>query len=156
MRGYDSAVIAEIERKEAVIALSRPQAEELSRLIDLTFQSIPRPEITLRVARARDDEWNVSPERALELAAEDPETDWRDVPKEKTESYQEYFTFADAKGWRFYLPAFMTHYLSEFPDYGWDAVYEACVSMARVEELTEAELKLVKKFVELCDRYEEH
>ena len=47
----------------------------------------------------------------------------QDVPKDKTEAYQEYFTFSDPAGWRFYLPAFMSHYLSEFPDYGYDAVY---------------------------------
>lgn len=87
---------------------------------------------------------------------QDSESDWRDVPKEKTEAYQEYFTFSDAEGWRFYLPAFMCHYLSEFPDYGWDAVYDACKSKEHIEALTDEELAVVDKFLEFCDSHEDH
>ena len=82
--------------------------------------------------------------------------DWRDVPKRKTEVYQEYFTFADPPGWRFYLPAFMTHYLSEFPDYGYDAVRWACRNPEHIGELTEEELEVVNRFLDLCSRYEQH
>ena len=117
--------------------------------------SIPKPAITLRVARALDDEWTVSPERAEELAREDLETDWREVPKEKTEAYQEYFNFSDASGWRFYLPAFMDHYLSEFPNYGFDAVYWACSSQKHCRGFSDDELAVVERFLDLCGRYEE-
>jgi hypothetical protein len=151
-RGYDSAEIARIEQAEA----GRREAEELRQIIDQVFTSIKKPAITLRVARALDDEWNISHKRAAELALEDPETDWRDVSKEKTEAYQEYFTFSDPPGWRFYLPAFMSHYLSEFPDYGYDAVYCACSSRKHIDDLTADELSVVDRFLELCHRYEDH
>lgn len=149
-RGYDPVSVACIERAEA----GQREADALRQRIDETFTSIPKPSTTLRVARALDDEWWITEERAAELALEDPETDWRDVPKAKTEAYQEYFTFSDPPGWRFYLPAFMSHYLTEFPDYGYDSVYWACCRREHIGELTEEELAVVDKFLELCHRYE--
>jgi hypothetical protein len=149
-RGYDPATIARIELDE----LAWREADELIQAIDRTFISIARPRITLRVARALDDEWNVSDERAAELSKEDPETDWREIPEEKTAAYQEYFTFSDSEGWRFYLPAFMTHYLREFPHYGCDAVYWACAGRTRFDHLTAEELAVVDKFVALCHKHE--
>ena len=107
-RGYDPNEIVRIQSAE----VGKLEADDLVRTIDRVFVSIPVPPITLRVALALDDEWNISDERAGELAKQDPETDWRDVPKDKTEAYQEYFTFSDPAGWRFYLPAFMSHYLA--------------------------------------------
>ena len=151
-RGYDPSEVARIEQAEA----GQREAGELRKLIDRTFTSIPKPETTLRVARALDDEWTITPQRAAELALEDSESDWRDVPKEKTEAYQEYFTFSDPPGWRFYLPAFMTHYLTEFPDYGYDAVYWACSRRDHIGDLTEDELAVVDRFLDLCHRYECH
>ncbi len=150
-RGYDPAAIARIEAAER----GCPEGEELRQLIDRTFTSIPKPATTLRVARALDDEWTITNERATELALEDPETDWRDVPKEKTEGYQEYFIFSDAPGLRFYLPAFMSHYLSGFPDYGYDAVYWACVRRVHFDALAEDEIAVVDKFLALCHKYEQ-
>ncbi len=151
-RGYDPSEVARIEKAEE----GQREADELIRVIDRVFTSIPRPTTTLRVARALDDEWTVSPQRATELSREDPETDWRDVPKKKTEAYQEYFTFADPPGRRFYLPAFLTHYLSEFPDYGYDAVYLACRNPEHIGELSAEELEVVNRFLDLCRRYEQH
>jgi len=149
-RGYDPREVARIEADEVAWG----EAAELITLIDRVFADIPVPRITLRVGRALDDEWNVSEERGAELAKEDPETDWREVPEEKTRAYQEYFTFADPPGWRFYLPAFMTHYLREFPDYGYDAVYWACTRRTHLDDLTADELGIVDKFVALCHKYE--
>ncbi len=134
---------------------ARCEAEKLHKVIDETFTNIPKPLITQRVARALDDEWNVSVERSKELAKDDPETDWREVSKEKTEAFQEYFTFSNASGIRFYLPAYMTHYLSEFPGYGYDAVYWTCVRKADFEQLTESELKVIEDFLALCNKYEQ-
>lgn len=151
-RGYDPNEIARIELEEE----GKLEADDLVRIIDRVFISIPKPLITLRVARALDDEWNISDERAAELAQDDTETDWRDVPKEKTEGCQEYFTFSNPAGWRFYLPAFMSHYLSEFPDYGYDAVYWACIGRDHFEALTAEEVSVADKFVALCHKYENH
>jgi hypothetical protein len=151
-RGYDPAEIARIEQDEE----GRREADALRKLVDQTFASIPKPTTTLRVARALDDEWNISTARATELALQDPEIDWREVSKEKTETYQEYFTFSDPAGWRFYLPAYMSHYLAEFPGYGYDAVYWACTDQKNAGDLTKAELAVVDQFLELCHRYEQH
>lgn len=151
-RGYDPSEIARIEQAEE----GQREAEELRQIIDQVFASSKKPATTLRVARALDDEWTVSPNRAAELALEDPETDWRDISKEKTENYQEYFTFSDPPGWRFYLPAFMSHYLSEFPNYGYNAVYDACSSRKYICDLTTDEISVVDRFLDLCHRYEEH
>jgi len=149
-RGYDPDEIARIKLAEE----GQREADELIRLIDQVFTSIPKPRTTLSVARALDDEWIISEERAAELAKEDPETDWRDVPEEKTRACQEYFTFSDAPGWRFYLPAFMTHYLREFPGYGYDAVCWACAGRTHFDDLTADELAVVEKFTALCHKYE--
>lgn len=151
-RGYDPNEIVRIQSAE----VGKLEADDLVRTIDRVFVSIPVPPITLRVARALDDEWNISDERAGELAKQDQETDWRDVPKDKTEAYQEYFTFSDPAGWRFYLPAFMSHYLSEFPDYGYDAVYWAGTRRTHFDALTPDEVAVVDKFVALCHKYEMH
>lgn len=150
-RGYDSVTIARIEVDEVAWG----EGEELIRLIDQVFVSIPRPATTLRVARALDDEWIVSEERVAELAKEDPETDWREVSDDRTAGCQEYFTFAHSPGgWRFYLPAYMTHYLREFPGGGEDAVYDACIRRTHFDDLTADELAVVEKFVALCQKYE--
>jgi hypothetical protein len=149
-RGYDPDEIARIEADE----VAWREAAELIQLIDEVFTAIPKPKVTLLGARALDDEWIVSEERMAELAKQDPETDWREVSEEKTAACQEYFTFADAPGWRFYLPAYMTHYLREFPGYGCDAVYNACVGRMHLDDLTAEELDVVEKFVALCQKYE--
>ncbi|MGJ8654836.1 MAG: DUF6714 family protein [Akkermansiaceae bacterium] len=151
-RGYDPSEITRIKKAEAGYA----EALKLRDLIENTFTSIPKPKITLRVARGLDDEWEISPQRLTQLSLEDPESNWREISKAKTECYQEYFTFSDPEGWRFYLPAYMCHYLSEFPDYGYDAVYTACSSRQQIKELTEEELKILDRFLELCNQYESH
>ena len=48
----------------------------------------------------------------------------------------------------------MTHYLREFPGYGHDAVYWACVERTHIDDLTADELAVVEKFVALCQKYE--
>ena len=149
-RGYDPGEVARIRLAEE----GNREANHLRDIIHRVFTLIPKPLITLRVARALDDEWTVSAERAIELAWEDAEDDWRTVPREKTEAYQEYFTFSDPPGWRFYLPAFMCHYLEEFPGYGYDAVYWACVQRDKLTALTPDEIAVVDKFVALCHKYE--
>ena len=78
--GYDPAAVARLELAEA----GHREADQLRALINNSFVTVPRARITLRVARALDDEWTISDERAVELANEDPETDWREVSEEKT------------------------------------------------------------------------
>ncbi|WOO41136.1 DUF6714 family protein [Rubellicoccus peritrichatus] len=118
------------------------------------FREVPSPRITLHVARAYDDEWTVSQERGEELKAKDTERTWQEVSDSKMECFQEYFTFSDAEGWRFYLPAFMSHFLRDFPNGGWVAV---CTAVRRPDDrlslLNEGQRRCVEEFSALCDAY---
>ncbi|QYY36165.1 DUF6714 family protein [Ruficoccus sp. ZRK36] len=149
-RGYEADEIARIELSEE----GHLEATKLLKRIDQTFVNIPKPAITLSVAREIDECWTVTPKRAAELALEDPETDWREVSKEKVKAFQEYFSFSDAPGWRFYLPAFMSHYLRDFPHNGYNAVYQACLNREHIDELPKAEMEIVDAFVSLCQKYD--
>jgi hypothetical protein len=91
------------------------EAQILATRLREVFGDPSKPAITLNVARGYDDEWTLSDERVAELAAPDPEEHWWEVSAEAVQSFQEYFTFSDAEGWRFYLPAFLRHYLEGFP-----------------------------------------
>jgi hypothetical protein len=152
LRGYDSDTIARIELDEE----ARSEALALIPRIESAFANIARPGITLHVARGYDDEWEISDERYLELTMMDAEVDWHDVSDEAIETYQEYFSFSDADGWLFYLPAFMCHYLRGFPNCGWDSVYYACEVPMHVNFLNEAQSQCVSEFLGLCHKWEEH
>ena len=149
-RGYDGDTLAQIELEEK----ARTEAAALILEIEKSFVGIPRPRITLSVARGYDDEWLLSEERVSELAAQDTEQSWTDVSDESMQSCQEYFMFSDAEGWRFYLPAYLCHYLRGFPNFGWDAVYWACASATHIDLLTEPQLRCVDSFLTLCHEYE--
>ncbi len=149
-RGYDAVSIAWITARES----ARAEGALLIAEIDAAFAGVPRPVITLHVARGYDDEWHLSADRVRELTALDPEKSWSEVTDEAIQSFQEYFTFSDAEGWRFYLPAFLCHYLRHFPDCGWDAVYWACIRRDRIDLLNEAQLRCLDRFVGLCHKYE--
>lgn len=148
-------------RKEAIADLyviwcaAHAEAMNLGGRLPAVFGDPPRPRITLHVARGLDDEWNLSEERIAELSALDPEQHWTEVSAESTRRFQEYFTFSDAEGWRFYLPAFLRHYLAEFPLSGWDAVYWACVERKHFDLFTPEQVAFVDEFVSLCRSWEE-
>src|SRR5688572_19420016 len=91
VRGYERATIAERERVER----ARKEAAALIVKIEEAFNGVPRPRITLRVARGYDDEWNLSEGRVRELSAGDPEYDWTDVEDQAIKCFQEYFSFSD-------------------------------------------------------------
>lgn len=150
-RGYDPTSIAEAER--AIRA--RTAAQAMIKRIEQTFGAIPRPRITLGVARAYDNEWTPSDERIAEVTALDPEQDWRDVADEAMKSHQEYFTFSDAEGCRFYLPAYMCMYLRGFPYDGHDTAYWACTDPTKLEALTAAERDCVAAFMDLCHEFDD-
>ena len=118
--------------------------------LDDAFRGVPRPNITKRVARGFDDGWVLSDERGQELTALDPEQDWHEVTKEDTNTFQEYFNFSDAEGWRFYLPAFIRYYLEDLESPEGDAVYWACtLPKPKFDLLTPAQMKCVKDFLEI-------
>jgi Family of unknown function (DUF6714) len=117
--------------------------------IAVAFADVLRPAITHSVARGYDDEWTLTPERGRELAARDPEHSWDEVSDRAIENFQEYFSFSDAEGWRFYLPAHMSYYLRHFPRCGYYAVYDACVSRRYFDLLTPEQVACVDEFLAL-------
>ena len=130
------------------------EAQLLAARLPEVFGDPPRPSITLHVARGYDDEWMLSMERGKELTAMDPEQHWTEVSAEAVASFQEYFTFSDAEGWRFYLPAYLRHYLAEFPLYGWTAVHTACVCRDHFDLLTREQVAFIDEFLALCRTWE--
>ena len=130
------------------------EALKLAARLPGVFGDPPRPRITLSVARGYDDEWTLSNERVAELRAFDPEQHWMEVSAEAVQSAQEYFNYADAEGWRFYLPAFLQHYLAGFPLYQWGAVHTACVRRDHFDLISAEQVAFVDEFLTLCQKWE--
>ena len=131
------------------------EGRKLAVRIPAVFGSPLRPRITLHVARGYDDEWFLTEERVAELSALDPEQHWQDVTAEAARTFQEYFSFSDDEGWLFYLPAFIHHYLADFPTGGYDAVFFACVQKKRSTGLLNPEqLAFLEEFTALCHRWQ--
>lgn len=135
-------------------AAANAEAQNLAARIPLVFGDPPRPRITLHVARGYDDEWTLSESRVAELAALDPELHWTEVTDDAIQCFQEYFCFTDGEGCRFYLPAYLRHYLAGFPLSGWDAVRFACENRLYFDLLTNAQIEFVNEFLELCRVWE--
>jgi len=132
-------------------SLPKPAAELLER-IEREFQGVPRPRITKHVARGLDDEWFLSDERGAELAKLDPEHDWHEVSDEDVQKFNEYFSFSDEEGWRFYLPAYMSYYLRNYSDRYMNPVQFAYrYSPERLALLTPAQKRCVEEFVALSE-----
>jgi len=148
-RGYGREAIARIEWEEE----ARAAAEALIPLVRKAFPGTPRPRITLSVARGYDDEWNLTEERIAELTAQDTEQTWEDVSDVAIELHQEYFSFSDAEGWLFYLPAYLCHYLHEFPEGGHDAVCSECEILRHPDLLNEEQRQCIWAFMDLCRKY---
>lgn len=151
------------ELKDSGYDLTNPDVEEyveicrrIDKLIEdihAAYDGVPRPLTTLHVGRALDDEWFISPQRAEELRLLDPEQTWQEVPKEKIEYFQEYFTFSDPEGWRFYLPAFMLAFLKEFPNNGFVAICSAARDRTHIDLLTKSQLQCLTDFTTLCRQF---
>lgn len=148
-RGYSPETLDEYDlRRQA-----RAEARQLAAKLPQVFGNPRRPQITLRVARGIDDEWNLSDTRAAELEAQDSAYQWDEVTRKETETFQEYFCYADAAGVLFYLPAFLHHYLAEFPDGGYGAVVNACQRRDHFELVNSAQIALVDEFLALCAKW---
>ncbi len=75
--------------------------------IERAFDGVARDDgITLHEARALDD-YASDTERA-QARLRDTESRWQDVPEEDIEREYTIFSFLDDKGFRYYLPAYMT------------------------------------------------
>ena len=148
-RGYDTRSLA----MGKIVSQARQEAAKLIPIIEDAFRGVPRPQITLHVARALDDEWNLSEERHAELRAMDPEENWEDVDGNVAVCFFEYFTFSDDEGWRFYLPVLIRHYLLHFPDSAEDNVSDACKKRTHMGLLNAVQLECVDRFLALCHKY---
>ncbi|QIF01784.1 DUF6714 family protein [Roseimicrobium sp. ORNL1] len=149
-RGYDRAALDQYDQwREA-----HREAQVLAARLPQVFGNPPRPRITLNVATGLDNEWNLADERIAELSARDPEQHWMEVTAEAVRDCRHYFTFSDAEGWRFYLPAFLQHGLAGFPNGDHDAVYHACVSRKHVDLLTTEQLAFLDEFTALCHKWQ--
>ncbi|RBP44186.1 hypothetical protein DES53_1045 [Roseimicrobium gellanilyticum] len=130
------------------------EALALAARLPEVFGDPPRPAITRSVARGLDDEWILTEERYTELLAQDSEQHWMDVTAEDVKNCQEYFSFSDAEGCRFYYPAYLRHYLEGFPLYWFTAVREACIFRTHLELLSEKQLEFIDEFMKLCATWE--
>jgi hypothetical protein len=118
------------------------------------FGNPPRPAITRSVARGLDDEWILTEERYAALSAQDSEQHWMDVPAEDVKNCQEYFTFSDVEGCRYYYPAYLRHYLEGFPLYHYTAVVWAHACRTHVDLLSQEQLAFLDEFMKLCATWE--
>ena len=134
--------------------VAHEEAMDLAARLPDVFGNPSRPRITLHVAQGYDDEWNLSEDRIAELAALDPEQHWMDITMEATRQFQGYFCFSDPEGWRFYLPAFLRHYLADFPLSYWDAVVFACQSRTHFELFTARQVAFVDEFLTLYQKWD--
>ena len=88
---------------------------ELIALIAAAFAGVSRDGgITLQEARAKDD--YATPAEQFAARSRDTESHWDEIPEEKLVEYHDVHAFLDAKGLRFYLPAFMTSIVRELGD----------------------------------------
>ncbi|MCP5551531.1 MAG: hypothetical protein H7A53_11635 [Akkermansiaceae bacterium] len=148
-------------RKDAIDGLyeiwchAHAEAMVLAEELFDVFGDPPRPLVTLHVARGYDDEWFLSKERGEELAAMDKESHWYEVTNEQCANFQEYFTFSDPEGWRFYMPAFLRHYLSEFPLCHRPAVHDACVTRRFFDLFSDRQIAYIDRFLKLCRTWED-
>ena len=103
------------------------------------------------MARALDDEWNLSPERQTELLQKDQEQSWTDITDDEIESFDDILTFLDADGYLFYLPAFMSYALRRHSDsasFALDAATFACANSAeRLHLFTPSQMRCVIDFL---------
>jgi len=82
------------------------RVDELRELIEEAFAGVTRGEgVTLHEALARDDYAN--PEQLAAARARDEDTDWHDVNREVMAAHCEFFSYLDAAGYCYYLPAAM-------------------------------------------------
>jgi hypothetical protein len=149
-RGYDPATLDQYDQwREA-----HREAQVLAAKLPEVFGDPPRPRITMNVATGFDNEWNLTDERIAELSARDREQHWTEVSVEAVRDCGHYFTFSDAAGWKFYLPAFLQHGLASFPNGDHDAVYRACLSKKHIELLTAEQVAFLDAFAALCHKWQ--
>ena len=92
-----------------------PEYESLAGEIRQAFRDARKPEITLRMARAADDnEWG---REQMETARKEDDhyRNWEEIPIKDIVRYQDVWLWLCPKGFEYYLPAFMVWALTKHP-----------------------------------------
>ena len=114
-RGFDPATIVKAERD----AILTEQADELCRKIETAFEGVTLEDgIGLWEAQGIDD--REDEETCARYRARDEKNDWKKVPTDDLSGCNSSPSFLDAKGFRFYLPAFMCAELRDEHGYGFE------------------------------------
>lgn len=114
-RKYRSAVRSPLQEEAKPLGwLSFPEImTKVIKLIEETFKDVRRDGgVTLHQMDVLDAYG--SELEFKEAGLKDTETTWQEIPSGKLSTFQLSITFLDAKGFRFYLPAFMRHALLTF------------------------------------------
>ena len=110
-RGYSTETVEEIRRRAIVFEAADISVE----LINAAFQGVTLGDGTsIQEARLLDDHCE-DLSRYNEARQNDSEVSWRDIAREKIESFGDTLVFMNPQGFRFYLPAFMKYSLN-YPD----------------------------------------
>jgi hypothetical protein len=94
--------------------------------IEEAFDGVSREDgMTLHESIAIDDYKSEEEQRAARLL--DTEKRWQDIPDDEIEGRESALSFFDAKGFRYYIPAFMTYALKHWGD-DWGVTLSFCQS----------------------------
>jgi Family of unknown function (DUF6714) len=92
--------------------------------IEAAFAGVSREDgTTLHEAEAMDDRESEEEQRVARRL--DRESRWQDVPEEEIEARCSALSFLDAKGFRYYIPAFMIHGLRHWGEVGNDTLHSS-------------------------------
>lgn len=102
----DRKYILEAQDFRAEFVADAPTAEAMRALIETAFAGVSRGSgVTLREALAEDD--YAGPEAKQAARELDTDTDWHDAPVDVMRERCEFFSYLDAPGFRYYIPAAM-------------------------------------------------
>lgn len=150
--GFDPSVIAE----QLALAQRGQELEGLVVAVSEAFAGVILGSgIGLLEANGLDDYAN---EKALAAYREiDEKWNWSEIPLESLNRYSSSFSFFDAEGMRFHLPAFLI--ASMRGEYAFDLVFNLTQTSLLEEQcslLTQQQRKLVREYLEFAEGEESH
>lgn len=135
----------------------------LIKLIKDAFSGVPKPEITLRVARAHDDyHYPKTPEELARLRRDNDYDRWEEIPDEDIATYWDVCPFFDQQARCFYLPAFMVWCVrhpdgctEEGNDVGLSVVFDLRHHLDELKEMTVDQRVAIREFLLFVIRHYE-
>ncbi len=117
------------------------------------------PKITLSVARGIDDHKDYELDKLA--VAQKHHRHWKDVTDEEISHFHDCWSFMDAEAFKFYIPAFMVHYLFKevfdkqlplsLPEPFWLTMLS--IDYVKINLLNESQLNLVSTFFDLIYKH---